>query len=266
MLCESSAERKEVESMNDNQLLGKTRSLWRGLGLVAAGATLTAGVTLAASNNVLYMNGQVASTDVRTINGSAYVRVADVAKALDMSVVRRGDGSLEISKAGGANQVGGLQGKVGDTLFDGKWRMTVNSVSVAPRYVMKYAPAGGKTGIPITYDINDHSVTPNSGYQLVIVNCRVSNGQRSSQNFWLNDYESTTALTDSEGESYEPMGYDVEGAPTQTKSMLPGSKVDIPVIFAVPNGKHITGFVFNLRNGDGRKGSNARVTLDVHSD
>ena len=62
------------------------------------------------------------------IDGQAYVRVSDVAKALGMTVVARADG-FELRKAGGANQVEGtVTGKVGDTLFDGNWRFQVLKV------------------------------------------------------------------------------------------------------------------------------------------
>jgi hypothetical protein len=236
------------------------------LGFLALGIGLTAGITFAASNNVLYLNGQVASTDVRTIGGSAYVRVSDVAKALGMNVAKRADGSTELVKEGGANQVGAasLQGKVGDTLFDGKWRLTVTSVAVTSKYMLKTHGEPIDTTGSSKYDITDRSVTPREGSELVVVTCRISNGQKSSQNLWLNNFESNTALADDTGEAYPPVGHDVDGAPTQTKPLLPGSKVDIPILFSVPQGKHITSFVFSLRNSDGRKGNDARVQLDVH--
>jgi hypothetical protein len=43
------------------------------------------------------MNGKVASTSVRVIDGAAYVRVSDVAKSMGMVVVKNGSG-YEIKK------------------------------------------------------------------------------------------------------------------------------------------------------------------------
>ncbi|HEX8237583.1 MAG TPA: hypothetical protein VF600_16620 [Abditibacteriaceae bacterium] len=86
---------------------------------VALGTSGT--VAWAATSSKLVTNGKVASTSVRVIDGKAYVPLSDVATSLGMAVVKNG-GDYEIKKAGGANQVGNMNGKVGDVLFDGKWR------------------------------------------------------------------------------------------------------------------------------------------------
>ena len=57
--------------------------------------------------DTLTVNGKTTSVDVRMVGGSAYVKLADVARALDMSVMKRGAGQYELSKTGGANQVNG---------------------------------------------------------------------------------------------------------------------------------------------------------------
>src|SRR5690242_1785624 len=51
----------------------------------------------------LIVNGTLASTSVRIIDGRAYAPISDVARALGMTVVNR-PGSYEITTAGGANQ------------------------------------------------------------------------------------------------------------------------------------------------------------------
>jgi len=58
------------------------------------------------------------STNVLVNNGVAYVPIRMWLQRLDMAVEKRPDG-LGTCKAGGANQVEGLQGKVGDDLFNG---------------------------------------------------------------------------------------------------------------------------------------------------
>ena len=92
-----------------------------GLGALAAAAALAQGGVR------LILNGKVASTDVRMINGRPYAPLADIARATGQVLVKKGSG-YEIIAQGGANQVEGLHGKVGDTLFDGKWRFKVVDV------------------------------------------------------------------------------------------------------------------------------------------
>ena len=70
----------------------------------------------------LYVNGKVASADVIMKDGRAYVPVKDVAAALGMTVVSRSDG-FELTREGGANQVRGVDGKIGDDLFNGSFRI-----------------------------------------------------------------------------------------------------------------------------------------------
>src|SRR3954470_22446907 len=101
-----------------------------------AGVALTLGVTAAAfaqAGRSLILNGAVVSRDVRLIGGRPFVPVADVAQALGQTVVTRA-GGYEITAAGGANQIRGLQGKIGDTLFDGKWRFQVLAVEPIDSY------------------------------------------------------------------------------------------------------------------------------------
>src|SRR5688500_15525819 len=68
----------------------------------------------------LVINGKVVSRDVRIINGRPYAPLADIARGMGQTLAKRGSG-YELAAAGGANQVEGLRGKIGDTLFDGKW-------------------------------------------------------------------------------------------------------------------------------------------------
>src|SRR5436189_1690352 len=89
------------------------------LGLWAVAAAASA---RAQGSVKLILNGKVASTDVRMINGRPYVPLADIARATGQVLVKKGSG-YEIIAQGGANQVEGLHGKIGDTLFDGKWRL-----------------------------------------------------------------------------------------------------------------------------------------------
>ncbi len=212
----------------------------------------------------LVVNGKAVPADVRTINGSAYVKLADIAKALGMVVVKR-PGGYELTKAGGANQVQGVsQGKIGDVLFDGRWRFQVLSVQMPESYTMKtlgVEPSSYPRDI-IDYNRTSHLLKPKTGYKLVIVQCRMSNGQKTTQTFWMASKDVNNALADTQGESQAPVGYDLEGAPIQSKPLLPGSKVDFAILFSVPQSTQLKDLVFTLRNNDfSQKGNDVRVSL-----
>lgn len=223
--------------------------------LLALTTTLALSVTAhAQANPTLILNGKTASTDVRVINGSAYVSLADVARALGMIVVKRPGGGYEITKPGGANQVGGnLQGKIGDVLFDGQWRFQVLSVQTPDAYLVKTPGLQGLfRGIStIRNDENNRLVRAAPGFKLVVIQCRMANGQKSPQTFWLAQSSGVNnALTDTQGESYAPFGYDLEGAPTQSKTLLPGAGTSFPILFSVPDATQLKDLVFTLRNND----------------
>jgi hypothetical protein len=219
------------------------------------------GVAAARDGAKLILNGKITSADVRTMNGSAYVRLSDVATALGMVVVKRSDG-YELTKAGGANQVEGLNGKVGDTLFDGRWRFTVMGAETTNAYALKSTGEPYAYNQPVDFNSATRTLTPKPGNTLIVVRCRIANGQKSTQTLWLAQRDTHTALADDQGESYPPAAHDVDGAPIQTKPLLPGAKLEFPVIFVVPQGKKLQDLVFTLKNNDSaQKGNDVRVVL-----
>jgi hypothetical protein len=237
----------------------------RRLAAVTLPAALVLGTGIAAARDSakLILNGKVASADVQTVNGSAYVRLSDVAKALGMVVVKRSDG-YELTKAGGANQVEGLNGKVGDTLFDGRWRFTVLGVETADAYALKRTGEPYAYNQPVDFNSATRTLTPKPGNRLIIVRCRISNGQKSTQTLWLAQRDTHTALADDQGESYPPAAHDVDGAPIQTKPLLPGAKLEFPVVFVVPQGKKVEDLIFTHNNNDSsQKGNDVRVALGI---
>jgi hypothetical protein len=218
------------------------------------------------AGETLVMNGTTASTDVRTLNGSAYVKLSDVAKALGMVLVKR-PGGYELTKAGGANQVQGVtQGKVGDVLFDGKWRFQVLSVEKPDSYTMK-TPGVEPSSWP--RDIIDYSSTTRilkakPGYQLVVLNGRVTTGVKQKRTLWTAsiDKQNNTALTDTEGSSYTPVGYDFEGGPTQSKWLVQGAALSFPILFSVPETAVLKDLIFTLKNNQtDEKANDVRVSL-----
>ncbi len=216
--------------------------------LLALGTSIA--MVSAAGGGKLFLNGKVASEDIRTLNGNTYVKLSDVAKALDMVVVKRADG-YEIIKKGGANQIkGAVTGKVGDVLFDGKWRFQVIKMETPESYTMTTdADTYDSAGL-VSLDRTTHVVRANRGKKLVVLYCRVVNGVKEKRTLWtaISDERVHTALTDNEGSSYAPVAYDFDGAPTQSKWLLPGAAMSFPVIFSVPEGTQLKDLVFTLKN------------------
>ncbi len=233
--------------------------------VLSVGLVGAVGAAWAAAGSSLFMNGKVASSDVRVIDGSAYVRLADVAKALNMVVVKRADG-YEITKPGGANAIeGAVQGKIGDVLFDGRWRFQVLSVLTPESYTMKSdADTYDSAGLS-HLNSSTHVLTPKADYKLVIVQCRISNGQKAKAQLWtaIGDAKMNTALADTAGVSHPPVAYDFQGAPIQTTPLIPGAGMSFPIIFSVPSETHVKDLVFTLRTNGGADPSykDVRVSL-----
>ncbi len=235
-------------------------------------ASLLAGVMLAlsvaaiaAGGARLTMNGKTASSDVQIIGGKAYVPVADVARSLGMVAVKNA-GGYEIKKAGGTKQVGTLSGKVGDVLFDGKWRFQVMSMGNPTSYAIKspnVEPSGGASDL-VEWDRTTQTMRAVAGYHLVQFGCRVTNGQKTQQRLWTapNDAGIHTALTDQSGGAHVPAAYDYPGAAIQTKPMLPGQIVTFNLLFSVPDDARLKDLIFSLKNNDAfAKPTDVRVSL-----
>ncbi len=199
---------------------------------IAAGSALLCAVGLAPS--VTY-NGKVLTRDVRMIGGKAYVPLADVAKAMDLQVLKSG-GNLALAKAGGANMLAGnTTGKIGEELFTGKWRFLVRDVQKMSEYQE-------------TLNINPVKHTAKENEDLIIVTCRVKNGTKQKDELvYSTSWEGTAnSLTDMEEHSYAPIAFDVretEGAPKGVV-FLPGAAVDFKMVFLVPKGTEPKDLVF----------------------
>lgn len=216
-----------------------------------------------AADSKLTMNGKVASSAVKTIGGQAYVPLADVAKALGMVVVKTPSG-YEIKKPGGANPIAGVtQGKIGDVLFDGKWRFQVLKMENLASYTMKSDSDTYDSAGLSHLDMTTHILLPRRGSHLVVLQCRVTNGQNSRQQLWtaISDEKMNTALTDMDGGSHPPVAYDYNGAPTQTTPLIPGAIMTFPIIFSVPDDARLKDLVFTLHANGSDSYNNVRVTL-----
>ena len=243
----------------------------RGARLWARAVTLLVLSTAAAASShaqaprKLILNGKTASTNVRVVNGTPYVSLADVARALGMIVVKRGDG-YEITRSGGANQVEGVtQGKIGDVLFDGKWRFQVLRVETPDSYTLKtQAEAYDYAGLT-TFDRPNRVLRPSKGYTLIVLQCRATNAVKEKRTLWtaVSDERIRTALADGEGSSHAPVLYDFEGGPIQSKWLIPGAALNFGLVFSVPQGTRPKDLLFTLKNNQtDEKGNDVRVSLE----
>ncbi len=241
----------------------KTKKVWQAGALCATILASGALAAWASSGVRLTMNGRVASSDVRVIGGKAYVPVNDVARTLGMIVVKNG-GNYEIKKAGGTFQVQDLSGKIGDVLFDGKWRLQVLNVSAPASFAMRTEAQPYGYDNSAIYNMKTRVISPRNGYKLVVLQVRVSNGQKTTQTLWtsISDKNMRTALADADGQSFAPINLDYDGAPTVTQPMLPGAQMTFPIIFSVPANTVLKDFVMTLKNNDSfARGNDARVSL-----
>lgn len=93
----------------------------------AFAAVLIGGVAWAAAGLKIVINGKQVDGEVLKVDGKMYVPVSAL-KAAGCGVTYD-DKSLSINfAAGGANQQNGVEGSIGDWLFDGIWRLQVKSI------------------------------------------------------------------------------------------------------------------------------------------
>ena len=167
---------------------------------------------------------------------------------------------------GGASQVEGLSGKVGDVLFDGHWRFQVIDVKTGLDSYALNVPISeqdyAKFHDVAEFDNATHTFTPKEGYKLVAIKCHVKNGQKNTEQ--VDGYlgNPKTALADDQENSYPPIAYDMysKGA-WITKELLPGSGEDLTLLFAVPPTAKMKDLVFTLKNWSDNNGRNVRVSL-----
>ena len=191
----------------------------------------------------LYFNGGLASSRVIQHNGIAYAPIADMAKALNQTVVTRGDG-YAITPAGGANQVNGINGKIGDKLTNGEIVFSVVKVFRTDKYTFQFT-----TG---------ELAADNPKNDLVVVVFRAKSARHISGFLSLAGGDNT-AITDQDEHSYTPsrFGRDFQSG---TPTLLPGSAVDWAMCFIVPKNQKIGDLVYDIY-GSGYKSGTFRVSL-----
>jgi hypothetical protein len=204
---------------------------------------------------LLRYNGDIVSRSVRVIDGEAYVPLSDVARIVHGSAVRSGDGyTIQAGGAGplagGANQVNGLSGAVGQMLFTGKYRFEVTAITRVPQFTTQYEPT-------------PETITPEgTNDEVVVVSCIVKNGvNQPRQMVFRRGDMGNTALTDDQGQSYVPKDLDFPGGSGYGPTMLPGASTHVNVTFSVPKGTKLTSFICTLTSFEDNNPKDVRVAL-----
>jgi hypothetical protein len=241
---------------------------WVG-GIMVLGVVATA--AFAAGGNSVYINGTKASDRVKTISGVPYVPLADVAKAYGGQVTKRPDGDWEIGASGGAYQVGNFQGKMGQEVFTGQFRVSVTGVQEVQSYTTKYR-------------MNPYTITvENPNNKLVVVTCRIKNGLPTKQSLIMsvggNYGTPNTALTTTDEQSFPPVvwrgdtsmgGVDVlEDMTTPSGiTILPGAARIVNFVFLVAKDIQPKDMIVCLTpydqwtKGDKKKFTDVRISLN----
>ena len=102
-------------------------------------AVFTSFALAAGLNYSVIVNGQVAPDQAIVVGGKTYVplsvlKLLGVPSSLKGSTLTLGAAATVGVAPGGANQRASLEGCIGETLFNGVWRLTVNSVKPVTRY------------------------------------------------------------------------------------------------------------------------------------
>ena len=195
----------------------------------------------------LFVNGVAASSDVFVRNNVVYAPIRDIAKAMDMVVVKRPDG-YEIKRAGGANPIEGVRGKVGDTLFDGNFQFKVVEVVRGPSYKKRFDPSGGE-------------VTPmGPNDEVLAIICRIKNATKKTVAMLFPGGQNTN-VTDMEEHSFLPFSGLAVDLRSRGENMLPGSAVDFALTFSIPKTAVLKDLVYQIQVAESLKQTDFRVSL-----
>lgn len=189
--------------------------------LIFAGLASVAAVALALqSGKSVYVNGKYAGTSIEK-NGVTYVPLKDIASALNLSVSKTSRGIELSAPGGGANQVEGINGKVGQVLFNGFVRLEVTSVFRGSKYTNKFSG-------------DNQEVTPYpENMDLLVVTMRIRNGTKAKETVFLPG-GGVSGLADDKGRSHAyRTGLSID-CPTRGAELLPGAAVEFALTFDIP--------------------------------
>jgi hypothetical protein len=195
----------------------------------------------------LVVNNKTIVTDIQTIGGQSYLPLKDVAKAFEVVITKEGS-VYKLAPEGGANQVGNKVVRVGQEIFDGRWRLVVNKVERVSEYRLTSTK-------PYTVDFSDyHDITggngkeevikPKKGY-LLVAHIRLKNGMKQKAKFGMSEKGNTAIIGEGE-KTFTPLIFDTESDGNATRDLLPGSAIEVKILFAVPNDFKPTAMIFTL--------------------
>lgn len=216
------------------------------LGIAIAVAAVAVGYVQA--TKTLRVNGALASSRVIEVKGVAYVPIQDVAKAFQMTMMKTSAG-YALGPAGGAGMVVGLQGKVGEELFNGFARFKVIETLRTKAYRNRFSG-------------DRQEVLPRGEHnELIIIVCRIKNGLKVSLEIGLPGGE-LSGLTDMNERSFAFLNTVNSDVPLRLVKLLPGSATDFALTFEVPEGTEIKDLVYEAQDLGGKnKAEPFRVTL-----
>jgi hypothetical protein len=227
----------------------KRRSRVQFLLLILALAITSCAAWALQTGKKLTMNGSIISTDIQIVHGRTYVPLSDMAKALDMTVVTRG-GIYRFARAGGANQIGGIPGKINADISSGTWLLRVTSVRQVSGYSQQYG-------------VDKAQLLPaEAGDILVVIKCRLKNDTKEMQEVYF-DKESAgnTALMDDQEHGYVPLAYDSRNSDYTSVKIPSGSEHDFVIIFSIPKGANLKDLIYTVGNNETDKSTDFRVSL-----
>ncbi len=204
--------------MRARYLLG---SVVLGSAAIVAYGAMTAGTLSIAGNSV--------ETDFIVKNDRTYVPLADVAKALKMNITKSATG-FDLAPEGGANQVQGLTGKVGETLNGGWCTVKVVKVTKTDHYTKQFDSG--------TVDASSDKE------EIVAVTMRIKNATQRTVTCNPFGFEETS-LVDNDEHSYHQFTGLACDLRDRGPSLIKGSACDFALVFSVPKGSDLTEFIYS---------------------
>ena len=201
-----------------------------GAATLALAGTLIAGGYFAAGE--FKVNGNSVSTNYITANGKVYMPVSDVAAALDMQVVKHSASSYELVPKGGANQVNGLEGKIGQTFVTSHYKITFSKFFTTDHYQKQF-------GDPGTADAAD-------GKTIAVVVIQVKNATNKVLGMSLAEVK--TMLTDDQEQTYEPSTGGWADWRTGNPNVLPGAAVNFALVTQVPKDAKLKDLIYEINS------------------
>ncbi|HWA81898.1 MAG TPA: DUF4352 domain-containing protein [Fimbriimonadaceae bacterium] len=202
--------------------------LLKGTGIAIIGFGLAAAIWAALAPGSLTVNGKSVTTDFIEKGGRTYVPLADVAKVLDMKVAKNGSG-YTLEPVGGANQLEGLHGKIGDVIRTPEFTFEVKKVVKAQHYKRQFTDGTVDAQRP--------------GNTIVAIVVRMKNA--TNKVMYLNPFGmDLTALTDEDEHTYTQYTGGWADVPAGNHQMIPGSATDFALVFEVPEKAQLKDLVY----------------------